>query len=383
MLFGKKKEERLYNVTTAPQSMIYNSYSNNRTINIPSVYACLSLIAETVATLPLETKVGDLIVKNHVKTRKMIEPIENMTFPVWINTIIRNYLLDGNAFAEIRGDQYIVYDKIQVQLEIDGQGDIMFYTVGTKESGTRKILKEDMLHFKRITKDERGQVGLSIEEAFSELFNDIKTTNDHTRDYMNNGLQSGLWLEIKGRVQPEVLKKIREAFTGLYQGIANRNAVPTLTDGMQLHEINNNTLKDSAIDILKGAQLKDIAMIFNVPLSLLDGSQGNYGSTVEANLMFFKVCINPILRNIEAELNLKLNAGSTARYFFDTSTYLSGTFSQQIETLARSVDAGILTPNEARERLGFKEHDTGSTLYAPAGTPTPGNKTNNEPGGIK
>ncbi len=367
----KTEKRKLDNtmVTTIPGSTVFNSYSNVRLLSIPAVYACINLISETIATLPLETKIKGLKVPDHIKTITMLEPIDNMTFPVWVNTIVRNLFLDGNAFAEIRNDQYIIHDKIQVQIHMDELGDILFYTVGTKKSKNRKILKEDMLHFKRITKDERGQVGLSIEEAFQDLIQMIKATDDHAADYMRNGLMSGLWLEIKGRVQPEVLTKIRDKFKGLYQGVANRQTIPTLTDGMQLHELKNNTLKDSSLEVLKGAQLKDIAMIFNVPITLLDGSQGNYGSTVEANLMFLKACINPILKNIESELNLKLNYGSNANYFFDTSAYLTGTFNQQIETLARSVDAGILTPNEARARLGYKDLESGSKLYAPAGTP--------------
>ncbi len=367
-----KSEKRNLNstlVTTIPGSTVFNSYSNVRLLSIPAVYACINLISETIATLPLETKIKGLKVPDHVKTVSMLEPIDNMTFPVWVNTIVRNLFLDGNAFAEVWKNQYIIHDKIQVQMHMDELGDIMYYTVGTKKSKNRKVLKEDMLHFKRITKDERGQVGLSIEEAFQDLIKMIKATDDHASDYMHNGLMSGLWLEIKGRVQPEVLAKIRDKFKGLYQGVANRQTIPTLTDGMLLHELKNNTLKDSSIDILKESQLKDIAMIFNVPITLLDGSQGNYGSTVEANLMFLKACINPILKNIESELNLKLNCGSNATYYFDTSAYLTGTFNQQIETLARSVDAGILTPNEARERLGYKNVDTGGKLYAPAGTP--------------
>ncbi len=363
-IFGKTKEERLYNVTTAPQSMIYNS-ATAQALTIPSVFACTSLIANTVSSLPLNIFVDGLKIVNHPQQKAIDEPIENMTGETWMNTIVRNVLITGNAYVEITSKGLIIQDAINVLLLLDDRGDIIKYQVNG-----RNVRKEDMLHFKRITKDERGQMGLSLQDTFSILFDEIKNTSAHTSDYMQHGLTTGLWLEIKGKVQPETLQKIREAFKSLYQGVSNRSVVPTLTDGMQLHEIKNNTLKDSAIEELKTMQLKDVAMIFNVPITLLDGSQGNYGSTVEANLMFLKSCIAPLLRSIESELNLKLNTGTGIEYRFDTSAYLAGSFAQQVATLSTSVNSGILTANEARGRLGYEKLKDGDTLYAPAGTPT-------------
>jgi len=377
------KEKRQHSIGISPQGgqVVLNSPDNF--LNVPAIYACMTLISDAIATLPLKGKVNGDNVDNHPKIMLLQEPVENMTPTVWINTIVRNMLFHGNAYAVRNGNDFNIYDNTQVITYVDGLGDITHYQVYSKERGTVIVLKEDMLHFKRLTKDDRGQFGLGLSLAFVSLLDEIRATNEHTSSYMNNGLMSGLWLEIVGKVRPEVLDDIREKFKGLYQGVKNRTNIPAITDGMKLHEIKNNSLKDSSIDILKTAQLKDIAMIFNVPLSLLDASQGNYGSTVEANLMFFKMCINPLLKSIESELNLKLNTGESFKYYFDTASALSGTFKEQIETLARSVDAGILTPNEARQRLGYKDHEDGKTLYAPAGTPTPSGKPNNNAEGIK
>ncbi len=368
-IFGKKKEERDYSVTTAPQSYLFNS-SVTPALSIPAVFACTSLISNTVSSLPLNVFVDGLKVDNHPKQKIIDEPIENVTTETWINTIVRNVLINGNAYVEITPKGLVIQDAINVLLLLDDRGDIVKYQVGSRD-----VRKEDMLHFKRLTKDERGQIGLSLQDTFSLLFDEIKNTSLHTSDYMEHGLTTGLWLEIKGKVQPETLQKIRDAFKSLYQGVANRTTIPTLTDGMQLREIKNNTLKDSAIDELKTMQLKEVAMIFNVPITLLDGSLGNYSSTVEANLLFLKSCIAPLLRSIEAELNLKLNTGTGIEYKFDTSAYLAGSFSQQVATLSTSVNSGILTSNEARERLGYEKVKDGDILYAPAGTPTPKGET--------
>ncbi len=384
MLFGKskEKEERLYSVMTTPGGTIFNSY-DTEILSIPAVYACITLVSETVSALPLEAKLNGFKAPQHPGAKSMLEPYENMTFNNWISTIIRNLYIWGNAYAWIKGANLVIIDHISLIIKMDSKGLILYYEYTNENQVTTRILKEDILHFKRTTKDERGQVGLGLTELFADLFGEIKETSNHIKGYLETGLLSGLWLEIPGRVQQDTLDKIRQKFKGLYQGVKNRSAIPTLTDGMKLNELKQTPLKDSNIDQLKLAQLKEIAMLFNIPVTMLDGSLGNYGSTVEANLMFTKICINPLLKILESEMNLKLNYGSDLTYYFDTAGYLAGTFNQQIETLARSVDAGILTPNEARGRIGYKEIKGGDNLYAPAGTPGTGAGEITKPPGTK
>jgi len=379
-LFGKKKkkntEERQQNglqgVSVMPQSSgtIFGGYGSPL-LNIPSVFASVQIIGNTIASLPLDVFVENIIEKNHPAAKMLDEPIENMTQSVWVQTIIRNYLIDGNAFASTDAGKMTIYESNQVVVNMTSSGSIVSYTIAT-DSGSSKIINPaDMLHFKRLTRDGKGQLGLALIELFNLLFDEMQSTSQHTSEYMKNGLLNGLWIEVAGRVQPKALEEMREKFAEIYSGLRNRNKIPTFTDGMKLHTIDNKALKDSDIAGLRAAQLKDIAMIFNIPISLLDGSQGNYASTVEANLMFMKTCINPIIKHLEDEINQKLNVLNGIEFRFDTSKFLAGTFSQQIDTLGAAVDKGILTPNEARARIGYDKADSGGdTLYAPAGTPT-------------
>ena len=47
---------------------------------------------------------------------------------------------------------------------------------------------------------------------------------------------------------------------------------------------------------------------------------------------------------------------------FDTSQLLVGTFKEEVESLRMAIDAGILTPNEARTKLGYEHHEDGDDL---------------------
>ena len=136
---------------------------------------------------------------------------------------------------------------------------------------------------------------------------------------------------------------------------------------MELHELKAiNTLVDSDLVALKQASLKEIAQIFSIPVSLLDGSLATYSNAVESNLNFLRMTIQPLLSNIREEINLKLTSNLT----FDTSSFIEGSFEQKITTLTSAVSGGILTPNEARARLNYKKINDNDKLFAPAGTPT-------------
>ena len=370
-LFGKKPtEKRLLSVDNTPQSLIFGGTTQNA-LDIPAVYSCVNLISNSVASLPVDVFVNGIETPGHKALDFIDNPLGNMTKFMFFSSIVRNMLLDGNAFAEIENDGFLLHDTKDVQIYLDDRKYITYYMVKSDKNGnTKKVLPGQMLHFKRLTNDGRGQIGVSTLDAFNKLFEEINSTNGHIKDYLDNGLNSALWLEIPGKVKPEVLTKLREKFADLYSGISGRNKVPTLTDGVQLRELNNRSLVDASIQALKEAQLKDVSMLFNIPLTLLDASSGTYGNTVEANLMFLKTCISPLLRNIEDEFNSKVNYSGGIAYKFDVSAFITGTFETQIQTLNTAVSGGIMTQNEARKRLGLKELTDGNKLFAPAGTPT-------------
>ena len=370
-LFGKKKaEQRLLSVDNTPQSLIFGG-TTQKALDIPAVYSSVNLISNAIASLPVEIFINNIEMPGHKALEFIDNPLGNLTKYMFLSTIVRNMLLDGNAFAEITNDGFLLHETKDVQIYLDDRKYILYYMVNSGENGnTKKVLPGQMLHFKRLTNDGRGQIGLSTLDSFYRLFEEVSSTNGHIKDYLENGLNSGLWVSLPGKYKEEQLQKMREKFAGLYQNVSNRGSIITLGDGAELKELNNHTLVDASVHALKDAQLKDIAMLFNIPLTLLDATSGTYGNTVEANLMFLKTCISPLLRNIESELNSKINYSGGASYKFDVSAFITGTFETQIQTLNTAVSGGIMTQNEARKRLGLKELEEGNKLFAPAGTPT-------------
>ena len=79
--------------------------------------------------------------------------------------------------------------------------------------------------------------------------------------------------------------------------------------------------------------------------------------------------VEPLCARISAVMTRSLVADSGKQYILDSSDLSLGTFSEQVESLARAVAGGLLTPNEARRKMGDPPHADGDRLILPAGSP--------------
>lgn len=346
-IFRKKEEVRSYSATTI--GSYFDDLSNGDAMNIPSVYSAVSIISNAVASAKMDdTPLGR-------------EPMENMTRFTWMNTITKNVLLHGNAFA--KRDGYKLLDPKNVSMFYDKD----YFNIVYYQHGTEKIYPEDMLHFRGLSKDNTGQVGYSSLYNFLNSFSRVQAMSEYEGNYLVNASRPSLWISTLKNLKQEAITELKAAFKAAYQGTKNSGAVPVLADGMELHELKAaNTLVDADLVALKQASLKEIAQIFNIPVSMLDNSLATYSNAVEANLQFLKMTIQPLLNSIKEEINLK----TTSNMSFDTSSFIEGSFEQKIATLTSAIAGGLLTPNEGRERLNYAQIDNGNKLFSPAGTPT-------------
>ncbi|MET3602042.1 phage portal protein [Martelella mangrovi] len=145
-------------------------------------------------------------------------------------------------------------------------------------------------------------------------------------------------------------------------------------------------LKQVGFDPAKGQmtearrfQIEEIARLFNLPpLFLQDLIHATLNNSEQQDLHLVKHVIAQWARNFEQEINLKLfGQMRNSRYAeHNLDALMRGDFKSRIEGLARGVQSGILTPNEAREKENRPNKPNGDTLYiqgatVPLGTVSP------------
>jgi HK97 family phage portal protein len=126
--------------------------------------------------------------------------------------------------------------------------------------------------------------------------------------------------------------------------------------------------------------VRDIARIYRVPAHyLMDPSITAYNSNVEEGKRLLRVTLDPWLIAIEKEANIKVPSTrqqGTYRCEFDRTQYTKGeTTASDYRTL---VESGILSRNEARQRMGFNPVAGGDEFLTPVNVSPAGESDGNE-----
>lgn len=168
------------------------SVTASTAIQMSTVYACVRVIAETIASLPLHVyqNQGEGSVKALDHPLYPIlhdEPNSEMTSFVWRETMLAHLLLWGNAYCQIirsgRSQILGLYPLLPDRMEVDrDNAGTLTYTYSANSGQTVKLRPEDVLHIPGLGFDgimgyspialEKNAIGLGLaaEEYGSKFF---------------------------------------------------------------------------------------------------------------------------------------------------------------------------------------------------------------------
>lgn len=121
----------------------------------------------------------------------------------------------------------------------------------------------------------------------------------------------------------------------------------------------------------KHVAAKDIALCFGVPSQLIGIPDGQtYSNVQEARLALYEETIIPLAQRIESDLNewLAPSFGDniTIKYDVDQIPAMTERRRRVYENVVSAVNAGIISRNEARDRLGLEPINGGDEVYIAA-----------------
>jgi len=128
------------------------------------------------------------------------------------------------------------------------------------------------------------------------------------------------------------------------------------------------TPKDMDFASMKNFNARDIALCFGVPAQLvgIPDSQ-TYSNMAEARLALYEETIIPLLKHIQSDLNEWLvpmyGEDLELKYDIDNIPAITERRRMIYDNVITAVDKGIITRNEARERLGLEPIKGGDEVY--------------------
>lgn len=347
--------------------------SEDTALQVSAVWACVRLLAETVASLPIyvykESGDGRSIAKNHWFSRLMArKPNKWQTRVEFLETVMYNLCMHGNAYCKIDrlgGEIVSLMPLMSAQMftQLLADGTIVHYY--TSSEGVQAFAPESIWHLKLIG---NGIVGNSPLSYGRNMVGIAQAAEQAVTNIYANGAKPSGVLVMDKFLKPEQRQEIRNNFGMLSTGDDNRLLV--LEGGMKFDAI---SLSPQDIELLASRrfQLEEICRWFGVPSVLVNDTSGStaWGSGIEQLVTgFYKLNLRPYLERIEDSIECNLFSSSESLKYeveFDFDSLLRSDMKSRFAVYKDGVLSGIITPNEARAQEYLPKVPGGDQLLAP------------------
>ncbi len=326
-------------------------------IQLSTVYACVRVISETVASLPLGvyevTDDGNSKASDHPLYRLLHdEPNSEMTSFVFREVMLAHLLLYGNSYSQIirSGKNSIVglYPLLPDHMDVDrdSKGNLT-YTYTTSDGRTVVIKPQDVLHIPGLGFD--GVMGYSpIALEKSAIGLGIASEEYGSKFFSNGARPSGILTHPNTVKNP---KAIRESWNTAYGGSSNANRVAILEEGMTFTPLSIPNNEAQFLETRK-FQAEEICRIFRAPPHLVGDLEHATFSNIEHQSIDFAVhTIRPWLVRIEQAMNRALFAETEkGKYYvqFNIDGLMRGDYKSRMEGYAIARQNGWMSANDIR-----------------------------------
>lgn len=185
----------------------------------------------------------------------------------------------------------------------------------------------------------------------------------------------------------EIAARLKEAWASMVGSQQTDKSKPgqsiLLDQGMTYEPVKMLTLQDADLANLKEQTMKRICGLYGVPPAMMHLMDQKYNNTQTMLDEFYKSTMYPIITNVQQKLKSSLLQGyPNLSVQFDVQDFLKGAPLDQMNYVVSGVNAGILTPNEAREYIGKANKEGGDELRpSKSADPIPGTSPQDTGGG--
>jgi len=345
------------------------------------VYACVRILSEALAQLPLHVYEFTDTGKKRVPMHPLYfllhdQPNHEMTSFVFRETLMSHLLIYGNAYAQIirngRGEVTGLYPLMPDRMKVDRDDKnnlIYIYSrydeanPNIREQGEIILYSDEVLHIPGLGFD--GLVGYSPIALAKNAIGISIACEEYGASFFGNGASPSGVLEHPGIIKnPE---RVRDAWQRAYGG-RNAHKVAVLEEGMRFSPISIPNNEAQFLETRK-FQIEEIARLYRIPLHMLgDLEHATFSNIEQQSLEFVKYTLDPWLVRWEQSLQKALLSDTEkGKYFikFNVDGLLRGDYASRMEGYATARQNGWMSANDIRELedMNLIPDDLGGNLY--------------------
>lgn len=382
--FRRRTEKRSTSSFKNPQNWLINALglgpskagvavNVDTAMTVSTVYACVKILAESIASLPLKvyrkTADGREEVPEHPAWSLIKDEPNDVQTSFDFREMIQGHLgLRGNAYAFVQRDSYfsptalIPMDPTKVEVMRVGDFGIAYRYMGKVLSGT------DVLHLRGLSSD--GLVGISPISVMRESIGLSLATEEHGARLFSNGARPGGVLEHPETLDEETMARLRSQFDSAYAGASNAGKTIVLEEGMKWTTVGLSS-DDAQFLETRRFQVEEVARAYRVPLHLLQSTEKStsWGTGIESlSMAFVTYTLRPWLCRWEQTLNRTLlteqDKKSGLYFSFSLDGLLRGDQKTRYESYAIGRNWGWLSVNDIRKLENMNDlPDTQGDIY--------------------
>lgn len=357
--------------------------TDNKALQSSAVYACIRVIAEAVASLPLiiyqkeEDNSRTSATKHYLYPVLHDVPNEFQTSYEFRETVMVHLLMRGNAFIfkEKNNAGQIVslipLNPASMIVKLTAKAPFYEYT---HEDGTKSFWGDtEIWHIKGLSSS--GIIGLSPISLMRESIGlSLKMEEHGARLFSNYARPSGI-LTTPGKLSENSAERLKKSWYGA-QGGENVHKVAVLEEGLTWTSIGFSA-EDSQFLESRSFQIEDIARAFKVPAILIGHSNttSTFASVEQQMISFVMHTLRPWLVRIEQSINKNLLNEIERRNGFFTEHKIEGLLRGNIQSRYAAYAIGRqnewLSANEIREFENLNPIEGGDEYKNPIVTPSP------------
>lgn len=354
------------------------SITEETALEVTALMACISLIADSVASLPIRAirHVGDRT--EPIRLPEWLDASDEHTLYELIHMIVTSLALHGNAYLYVdrnlnSGLPLAVTPLHPSNVQVTIVNRTRYYTTNGVV-----VPSDNMTHLRWWTPPQSA-VGLSPIEMQRNTIGLALAQARFLNQWYSEGATPSSVLEVDGDMTAEQAKVLQSTWETSHR---RRRRPAVLTNGMKWKPITASA-QDMELAESREQTINDIARIFRVPNYMIGarGDSQTYQNNESAGMHFVTYTLLPWLVRIERALSKLMAAPRELK--FDTSAFLRADTINRYKAHQMGIMSGFITPNEARSVENLEPYVGGDEfVMALPGAPMAGPGDNPPPAGV-
>ena len=328
--------------------------NSDTVFQVNAVFSAISLIADTVSTLPVDAYIRRDGARFPFRPRPewVTQPDVNLPREAFYNQVITSLLLDGNAFIRVfsndRGEviNLTVLNPATVVVKRNGLGQLQFMVEGEG----MPLTSEDMVFIPDVMRP--GDIrGISRIKAMGETFGLALALERYASTFFGQGTNLNGVIEFPGMLNQDQAQQLASSFDSRHKGWKKGHRTGVLSGGAKFVSTQTDPEKSTLVDS-RNQSIADVARAFNVPPHLLGLNVGmSYASVEQTNLAWVTHGLRPVIGKIEGALSPLLRrspGGGGAFIKFNIDGLLRADLQSRTSAYSTMLQAGAMSINEVR-----------------------------------